>query len=111
MKTDWKIWNYKGKNVALARFVLFGFMTGLTFCQFWIFRDVEFIVLAVISAVAACFCGYRTFFFSDDWVHAKEVRSADWWDKHPHLRNVYSTTGWIIYLLIIACLLWMTYRK
>jgi hypothetical protein len=119
MKIDWKIWNYKGRKVTLARFVLCC-LAGLAYAiifltwpekpslnsTFW------FPVLMVVGCVLlACFFGYRAFFFSDDWFRAKEAQRADWWDGHPRLRTANNILGLVAYFSIITYLLWQTYRK
>jgi hypothetical protein len=113
---DWKIWNYRGRKVAFAHFVICCLAALSYGWILWRFHNVgggNAFALSVICAslIFACFFGYRAFFFSNDWFRAEEARRADWWDKHQRLRFTYSATGSVVYFLVIAYLLWKTFWK
>ncbi|HXT38841.1 MAG TPA: hypothetical protein VN887_02340 [Candidatus Angelobacter sp.] len=74
----------------------------------WFIPDFKifFAICLVLSAVVACFLGYRAFFFSDDWYRAKEDERADWWYRHPRLRIVSTAFYWLSYSLVFAYFIW-----
>ena len=119
MKIDWKIWDYKGRKVALARFVLCC-LVGLAYAIIFLtWREkpslnLTFwfpILMVVICVLFSCFFGYRAFFFSDDWFRAKEDSRADWWDKRPRLRVAALVFNWLIILAVFVYLTWRSFFR
>jgi hypothetical protein len=119
MKTTWKIWNYQGRRLALARFILFC-LAAVAFAVIFLMRPESpslsilflFPLLMILGGgVIACFFGYRAFFFSDDWFRAKDARQADWWDNHPRFNLFASVTVWSCWTIVIVYQIWRIFHK